>query len=191
MSSGPDRSQPTPTFYLFCIAVLVACVAVLGWQVRKLHDRPGFHIAGVDPRGVDRLFTASLQSADGMSFDLARLKRRYAVVFVFTSADCSACLPELESLARISARRKDIQVVGVLAYGNRDEGRQTQESFGFKFPILIDPQGQVLSAMHLPKTPWKLVVNLPVREVIFQDPPSVTGEEREAFFQRVTRLGYF
>jgi peroxiredoxin len=190
VSRGP-ANPASSAVYLFCIAVLFVCLAALGWQVRQLRHAPQFHVAGVDPRGVDRLFSTSLESAAGGSLTPARLGAKYVVVFVFTSADCSACLPEMESLARIEATRKDIRVVGILAYGNRDEARQTQESFGFKFPILIDPGGRIVSELRLPKTPWKLVINVPARDVIYQDPPSVTAEEREAFFQRVTRLGYF
>jgi peroxiredoxin len=111
------------------------------------------------------------------------------VVFLFTPADCAACLPELAALSRLDEERSDLGVVAVMSFSNVDEAEQTRESFGLEVPILQDPDGAVLAALRPPKTPWKLVVRQSDGKVLFEDPPTVAEEDRASFLERLRRLG--
>lgn len=75
-----------------------------------------------------------------------------------------------------------------MSYANRDEMEQTRRNFGILFPILADPDGAMLGRIHVPQTPWKVVIYLPDNKIVLEDPPAEIAEERMAFLARLARL---
>jgi len=185
-----DRQTPgleTRAYLVFCI-VLLGAVGVLLWRLRLLQHEVDLRPAGAEPLAVAALLDRPLPSVDGREIQLSKLRARGLVLFIFTAADCTACLPELEALRRIAETRRDLSVVGLMAYASLDEARQTERNFGVRFPLLLDATGERVRSLHLPKTPWKVVVDLRERRIALQDPPSLTAFEQEAFVARVDRL---
>lgn len=186
---GAGRARGGGAFYAACIVALLCCTAALAWQTVRLRKALDSDFSGADPRALPALLAAPLPSAAGRTVRLADLLQSKALIFVFTPGDCAACLPEMEDLERIQAMRPDIRVVGLMAHTNADDARQTAKNFGISFPVLVDAEGRLLAALRIPKTPWKMVVDTRQGRIYFQDPPSLTALERQAFVDRITRLG--
>jgi hypothetical protein len=169
---------------------LLACTGLLMWRLAEQRSWSVAGVPGVDARGVDRLLSEPLTSDLGhQTVRLADVDAREAVIFVFTPGDCSVCLEELASLESIKELHPDVATYAVLSHSNEDEAWQLRGAYGFTYPMLLDPDGEILDALHLPKTPWKLLVDLPQRRAIYQEPPNVTEVERQAFLSRLTTLG--
>lgn len=183
-----DRARAPGTIVLVAsLAVVLACTALLFWQVTDLRATVAAQAPGPDGRAVAALLERPLRAESGPVVLAAEPARRI-VLFVFTPADCSACLEELPVLEEIQKSHEDIRVFALLSHSNRDEARQLREAFGLSYPILQDPDGSVLDSLDLPKTPWKIVVNPRSRAIVYEEPPSVTAVEREAFASRVATL---
>jgi peroxiredoxin len=177
-------------FYLCCIAALACCATALGWHAVQLRSALDRNHSGADPRALAELLSTPLPSTGAGTLRLADIPAAKLLLFVLTPADCAACLPELEDLERIQAARRDLRVVGVLAHSNVDEARQTAENFNLTFPLVVDEDGHLVEALRLPRTPWKLVVDGRRAILYFQDPPSLTLMERQAFVERIGRIGH-
>jgi peroxiredoxin len=158
------------------------------WKHVQLRKDFVFRGIKVNAQGVEALLAQPLFTSDGDSITLAQVVNTNVVLFVFTQSDCAPCLSELTTLGRIGQIRDDMKVYGIMSYANPDEIRQTRQNFSVSFPILQDPNGHILGSLRLPKTPWKIVVNVHSKRIVYEDQPSVTDAEREAFLDRVAQL---
>lgn len=174
-----------------CILLLLVSNGVLLWKHTKVRNDLRTATAKANAYPIEALMSKPMRTSNGDSITLSSLNSRYVVLFVFTQMDCPPCLSELATLGQIGEARDDTKVYGLMSYANDDEARQTQKNFGFSFPLLQDPEGKILTSLHLPKTPWKIVVSVATKQVVYEDPPSMTKEEREAFINRVTNLGSY
>jgi peroxiredoxin len=175
--------------YSTCIVLLIASNAVILWKYMRLRSESAAARPMVNERSVAELISRPIETQSGESIVVSHLPVRYAVLFVFTPGDCASCLGELSMLNRIPGSRSDIIVLGLMAFANADEAAQTRRNFGLNFPVLIDSAGDITMTLGLPKTPWKIVVDVPSKRVVYEDPPSVTASDTEAFIGRVLRLG--
>jgi peroxiredoxin len=173
-------------FYLTCIVVLMVSNGLVVWKYLQL--REAVASGNGDSKNAASLVTRPLETPNGPPVVIGDSSARYAVLFVFTHSDCPPCLSELSGLHRITERRSDVKVYGLMSHASSEEIEQTRSSFGISFPILSDPSGEIAGRLKLPKTPWKIVINLPTRRVVYEDPPSLTDAEREAFITRVSNL---
>lgn len=176
--------------YALCIVLIVASVAVIAWKLPRFRGEEVPQARQpMGPEEVGALLSRPLLLSESQSMQLADGKADYLILFLFTPADCAACLPELRDLSRFDQTRSDVDVMAVMSFSSPDEARQTRENFGLEIPILQDPYGEVLEIADPPKTPWKIVVRRADRQVLFESPPNVSAADREAFLARVRQLG--
>ncbi len=188
-SSTRSGSPGLRLYYGACFILFVASLAVIAWRLLPARQATGGADLRIDESALREVLNRPLANSSGGSERLANVAAKHLVVFLFTPADCAACLPELAALSRLDEERSDLGVVAVMSFSNVDEAEQTRESFGLEVPILQDPDGAVLAALRPPKTPWKLVVRQSDGKVLFEDPPTVAEEDRASFLERLRRLG--
>ncbi len=185
-STGPSRIRLA---YAFCILLIVASVAVIGWRLPRLLKAGSPQARQpLDAEQIGALLSRPLLVSESQSMELSEGESEHLILFLFTPADCAACLPELKGLSQLDQERHDIEVAAVMSFSSPDEARQTRENFGLAIPILQDPHGEILEIVDPPKTPWKIVVRRADRRVLFESPPSVSAAEREAFLARIRQL---
>ena len=172
-----------------CIALLLLSNSFLLWKYWQARNIPSRNPRGADDSAVARLMTLPLQSVTGETFILSNVNSRFIVLFVFTVGDCTLCLQELTQLNAIKPDSTDFQVFSLMSHSSSDEMRQTQQNFELNFPILADPDGKLVGSLRLPKTPWKIVVDVKRKMIVYEDLPSTTKAEREAFFSRLELIG--
>lgn len=178
-----------PSFLPWCCVIgLLISNAVILWKHLELRNRPAAR-AATSPRAIGELFSSQLQTDAGRAVLLREVKAQYVVLFLFTHSDCPPCLDELPELDRINRVRNDIQVFGLMSHASPEEAAQIRENFNINFPLLLDLSGHHLQSLGPPKTPWKVVISMRSQQVVYEDPPSLTDVEREAFISRVTHLG--
>lgn len=185
---GIHRVHRHALIYPVCIIVLLLSNGVILWKHMQLRRDIELQAAQPRTKAIEALMSRPIQTANGEPVILADAQARYVVLFAFTQADCMPCLSELTTLNRISQVRRDTKVYGLMGYASPDEVRQTQQNFDFSFPVLPDPTGAVLESLHLPKTPWKIVLSVPSKQIVYEDLPGMTEVEREAFIERVAQL---
>lgn len=176
------------TWYGGVIAVLLVSNFLLIRSVLALRADLRVSTFSVHASAFSKALSEPMQESNGRPVVLHEVPRRYLVLFVFTVGDCASCLNELAELNRLSELRTDVQVFGILAFGNSDEARQTQQNFGVGYPVLDDPAGRLLREFGISETPWKLVLDSQEGRVAYQDPPSFTAAQRDAFVARVVQL---
>ncbi|MEA2558888.1 MAG: AhpC/TSA family [Acidobacteriota bacterium] len=186
--------QPPPLrlrlAYGSCIILMLVSLAVIAWKLPHLRQAGAAETRQpMTPEQVGALFSRSLLVSESQFMRLADSQSKYLILFLFTPADCAACLPELADLSRFDQERPDVEVLALMSFSSPDEARQTRENFSLEIPVLQDPSGELLEAFAPPQTPWKVVVRRADRRVLFESPRSVSAEERDAFLARVRRLG--
>ncbi len=183
-SDSPLKKSSNSTLYLVCALLLLLSNGVLAWRVWTLQASLAASVKGVDPRGVLELLDTPLSADDGRQVRLAEDSHALVVLFAFTPDDCGPCLSELSELNALS--RQDAAAFALMSYASPDEARQTRVNFNIDYPILLDPEGGLLTVLKPPKTPWKIVIDRRNRRILYEDPPSVTDAEREAFLARLS-----
>lgn len=183
--------QRTSIILSVCILLLLLSNGVLLWKHVQLRNDFRIATTRANAQPIEALMSQPMLTSNGDTVTLSNLQNRYVVLFAFTQMDCPPCLSELTTLGQISEIRSDTKVYGLMSYTNSDEARQTQQNFGFSFPLLQDPEGKILNSLHLPKTPWKIVVSVSSKEIVYEDAPSMTKAEREAFIKRVANLASY
>ena len=173
--------------YPACIVLLLLTNGFLIWKYMQARAQSGYNGRGADSQAVARLFQQPLQSLDGGSVRLADAEARFVVLFVFTPGDCHVCLQELSDLN--AADSGGFQVFGLMSNASLDELGQTRQNFGVNYPLLADPDGRLSASLRLPKTPWKIVVDVKRNRIVYEDLPSVTAAERQAFLSRLNMIG--
>lgn len=181
-----NKPSPSSFVYPVCIALLLASNGFLLW--RQSHAPAGGSERGVDSDAVLSLLEEPLPDMQGKIVYLSGVPSRFLVLYVFTPGDCPTCLEELTELNRVAVNGSNFAVYGLMSHASTDEMRQTQQNFSVTFPLLQDATGRALDSIKPPKTPWKIVVNLDRRQVVYEDMPSVTAAEREAFISRLGLL---
>jgi peroxiredoxin len=182
------RLSADARLYTACIAILAVCLAGLAWKVTALRSAAGPRGYGSDQAAVGALLQAPLSTADGRTVRLADLPQKHLLLFIFSPSDCPACLDELVEVARVATERPNLAVFALMAHASVEEAVQTRASFGFGPQILLDRRASVVRSLSLPRTPWKLVIDRETRQVLFEDPPSMTPVERQAFLERMLRM---
>jgi peroxiredoxin len=173
--------------YPACIVLLLLSNGFLLWQQSRTRGAAGGR--GASDAAVHDLLTRPLRTTDGEVVYLSGVPARFLVLFVFTPGDCVACLEELTELNRVAGNQGHFSVYGLMSYASPDEMEQTRQNFKISFPLLQDPRGDFLQPLKLPKTPWKIVVNLDTDQIVYEDMPSFTPAEREAFISRLGLIG--
>ena len=178
--------QPRRLVFASCILLIGLSLAVIAWRLPRLLGQSGSSTRKpLTPEVIGALLNQSFPVEEGRSLRLAESSADYLVLFLFTPADCAACLPELRELENLAKEQSNLGVVAVMSYSNFDEARQTRENFGVDIPILQDPEGELLTSVSPLQTPWKLMIRREDRRLLFEDGRTVTTAERAAFLARV------
>jgi len=185
---APPSPRSLRLYYGACFVLVAASLGVLGWRLLPVRAAATQGLR-IDETALRQVLSRPMPSSSGGSLRAAELAADHVVLFLFTPADCAAALPELRALNRLDEERADLGVVAVMSFSNVEEAAQTRESFGLTMPILQDPDGAVLAALHPPRTPWKVVVRRQDGKVLFEDPPNIAAAARSAFLERLRRLG--
>lgn len=173
--------------YALCILLIIAASVAIVWRLSQ-GRRGEPETEGVSREGVASLMTNNLSVDETHSLRLADLEAEFVVVFLFSPADCAACLPELTDLDRLARERKDLAVVAVMGFSNPSEAKQTHENFGLNLPIVQDADGALIQALKPPRTPWKLLIRRSDQRVLLESPPTVSQDERQAFVAELRRV---
>jgi len=186
--STTDQKSRSSIVYSVCIIVLLFSNGFVLFKHAQLRSEIKQKGDQTKAKAISAVMSRPLQTSNGDTVTLADPKGGYVLLYVFTHSDCAPCLEELTTLNRIKEIRPDMRVYGLMSNASPDEVRQTEQNFGISFPLLQDPTGEVLNSLHLPKTPWKIVVSVAQKEIAYEDPPSMTEVEREAFLKRLGQL---
>jgi peroxiredoxin len=189
MMKALNNSRLSAAMSPICIALLLLSNGFLLWKYLQGRNVPTRNPRGADDAAVTRLMSQPLQSVNGETFILSNVKSRFIVLYVFTIGDCTLCLQELAQLNAIEPGSTEFQVFSLMSHSNADEMRQTQQNFELNFPVLADPDGKLMDSLRLPKTPWKIVVDVKRKMIVYEDLPSLTKAEREAFLSRLELIG--
>ncbi len=185
MSKGKFES----ILYPLCIVLLLASNVFIVWKYKGLQSEAALRAPGVSPTTVRTLLDTPMPTTTGDTVTLAQEEEKsYLVLFLFSIGDCPSCIEELAGLGEIQERRIDIGVYGMVSYSSVSEAMQILGLYGVDFPLLQDPEGAMFERFKFPKTPWKIVVHRASGKILFEDPPSNTEAEREAFLTRITSL---
>jgi peroxiredoxin len=136
------------------------------------------------PTAVREAF--SLHDTAGAARSQQEWQGKKAIVLLFLATECPVSnyySPEFTRIAKSYADR------GVLVYGvhsdpavSASEAEQHSQEFGLKFPILLDPQQKLASAVGAQKTPEAFVLS-PEGKVIYHgridDRYSPSGKRRD------------
>ncbi len=187
-SVTPSSKHGGVAVYQALTLALVAANGLLLWRLVELRENLSARPAGADPAGVRRVVAQLSKPDPSRAGTGARPAPQYVVLYVFTLQDCPPCLEELRNLNRVAEIRNDAAVYAIAGGATHDESRQTMHNFATLFPIQADPSGTLLKSLHVPQTPWKITFSTSKSRIIYEDPPGVTAEERQAFLDRVSGL---
>jgi len=111
------------------------------------------------------------------------------LLFVFEPTDCSPCLEDLAALNELHGRipPQQLQIVGIASNTSLSELRRLVDAYGVRFPVLLDEASTATGLLGLKETPWKILLDLSDRRIIFDMGPSLSEVERQFFTMSVLR----
>lgn len=106
----------------------------------------------------------ALSSIDGQDLDLSQMSGTYHVlIFFHTKCEyCSLDLPLWKAIGQGAASR-DIDVVGVTPETDTEAVAQFVRQNDIRFPVLLDPEGQLQRQLGVDGTPTKALLSSDMR----------------------------
>jgi thiol-disulfide isomerase/thioredoxin len=158
------------------IAALVAAVAAVV-IVGALLGRDTGPATAVPSSGDARAMTFEGEDIfDGDTISLARFEGKPVVVTIWASW-CPGCNAEARTLARFAKSHPEAGFIGVDFSDTKDDARAFYEKYGWRFPSVFDPDGQIAGELGLQGTPTTVFLDREHREVA-----RIVGETDEAGF---------
>jgi thiol-disulfide isomerase/thioredoxin len=155
------------------VALAVAGVVVLGallaretgpaTATRSAASEKGLALAGTDP-------------VTGAEVTLAQFEGKPVVVNIWASW-CPGCYAEAPALARFAEAHPEAGVIGINYQDTRDGARDFYERYGWEFPSIFDPRGEIASRLGLQGMPTTIFLDADHREVA-----RIVGETDEPGF---------
>jgi thiol-disulfide isomerase/thioredoxin len=145
---------------IFAAAAAVAALLVVGVVVALRNSEPAPLSAG-DGEAI------SLSGADlvtGGEFDLARYRGTPVVINIWASW-CPGCVAEAEDLRRFAEAHPEAQVIGVDIQDTRGGARDFYSRWGWTWPSVFDPSGQLAARLGLQGLPTTLFLDTEHRVV--------------------------
>lgn len=131
----------------------------------------------VPPSGAtDRVELRGTDVFSGSEISLRRFEGRPVVIASWASW-CPGCNAEARALARFAAAHPEAGFVGVDFKDTRDEARRFYRKYGWRFPSVFDPKGQIAGELGLQGTPTTIFLDREHREAA-----RIVGETDEAGF---------
>ena len=182
MREASNRSQ---LFLLAGVAVLIVVLGAATWKLTELRRELGGRPPGVSYRAVTDLLETPVPDSTGTPHTLESEPWDHLLLFVFSPHDCPTCFDELIDLRELDEQVPGLAVYGVIGYASADEAGQTRASYDLGFPVLVDPEGELIERLNPPDRPWKILFRRHDQRIILEDPRSISASERDAFVQRV------
>jgi thiol-disulfide isomerase/thioredoxin len=153
------------------LAVAVAAVVIVG----ALLGRDTGPATAVPSSGsTDRITFEGTDIISGDELSLARFEGKPVVITIWASW-CPGCNAEARTLARFAEAHPEAGFVGVDFSDTKDDARAFYEKYGWTFPSVFDPDGQIAGELGLQGTPTTIFLDREHREVA-----RIVGETNEA-----------
>ncbi len=112
----------------------------------------------------------------GRVVDLAEFRGKPVVINIWASW-CPGCNAEAAALGRFARAHPEVAFVGVNFQDSPSAARAFYKRYGWTFPSIADPDGEIAFALRLQGTPTTIVLDAEHREVA-----RIVGETDEAGF---------
>ncbi|MEX2210353.1 MAG: TlpA disulfide reductase family protein [Gaiellaceae bacterium] len=155
------------------VAVLVMAVVGVGLLAAR---ESGPALPGASGSGP-RLELSGVDPITGEQVDLAAFSGR-PVVVNFWASWCPGCYAEAEALKRFADAHPEVAVVGVNLQDARAGARDFYRQFGWTWPSIADPNGEIGARLRLQGMPTTIFLDAEHREVT-----RIVGETDEAGFE--------
>jgi thiol-disulfide isomerase/thioredoxin len=133
--------------------------------------------AAVDGTGVP-IRLAGTDPINGRPVDLATFRGRPVVLQIWASW-CHGCNDEAPHVSTLSKRRSDIAFVGLNFRDVDSEAQGFYRRYGWTFPSIADPQGDLAFGLGLQGTPTTIFLDAEHREI-----GRIVGATDETEFER-------
>jgi hypothetical protein len=173
--------------YALCGFTLIALNIWSLHAVRRLTEREDRQPPGIEISALPRLQAARLRNGSHPFANIGH-KGRYVLLYVFSPFDCPTAAEELEEIQKLHEEQPDIDIRALLFNVSNDEARETEKRFQLTFPVIADQAADLRMLLAPPQTPWKILFNPSTLEILMEDPPSISVEEKKAFHSRVVYL---
>ncbi len=180
---GPEAqraSQRLAWRRLTAAAALVAVLAalVIGFVVAR-GTGPAVAVDGA--AAEDPIELSGRDVLTGRDIDLARFSGKPVVINIWASW-CPGCNAEAEALARFARAHREAAFVGVNFQDSANAARRFYDEYGWTFPSIADPDGEIAFRLGLQGTPTTIFLDATHREVT-----RIVGETDEAGFADALR----
>jgi thiol-disulfide isomerase/thioredoxin len=158
------------------IAALVAAVAAVVIAGALLGRDTGPAAPVASPESADRVAFQGTNVFTGDELSLAQFEGKPVVVTIWASW-CPGCNAEARTLARFVKAHPEAGFIGVDFSDTKEDARAFYEKYGWEFPSVFDPDGQIAGELGLQGTPTTIFLDREHREVA-----RIVGETDEAGF---------
>ncbi|NJD61502.1 MAG: TlpA family protein disulfide reductase [Deltaproteobacteria bacterium] len=110
------------------------------------------------PEEGGRFVDFTLRDPDGVPVSFGNLVGKKPVLLLFWAAWCPLCKEEIPRINEIH-RRGDMQVVAVNVKESPKKVKGAIRSLGIRYPVLIDPDGDVAGRYKVPGIPVCIVID--------------------------------
>lgn len=139
-------------------AVAVAALLVVGTVVATRNSGPA-PVASLDgERTGEAVSLAGPDAITGQKVDLAQYLGRPVVINIWASW-CPGCVAEAEDLRRFAEAHPEAQVIGVDIQDSRGGARDFYRRWGWTWPSVFDPSGQLAARLGLQGLPTTLFLD--------------------------------
>jgi thiol-disulfide isomerase/thioredoxin len=162
------------------VAVVVALGIVVARDTETTRPRP----AGAGPAGQP-LVLEGRSPITGEAVGLRQFRGKPVVVTIWASW-CPGCNAEAEALQRFVADHPEAGFLGIDFQDSRAAARDFYERYGWSFPSIFDPVGEIAYRLKLQGTPTTIFLDRRHREVT-----RLVGETDEAGLAEGLRVAAF
>lgn len=154
------------------LAAVLIWIAMAGCQVGAQADNsPGRNAqqeavedtaAPASPQIGRRAPSFTLTALDGNSYGVDGSSRNKALLINFWASWCGPCeleAPDLVKLYENYREHLDIYAVNVTYLDSEDDAKSFAERFGFRFPVLLDPDNEVTKLYRVIGYPTTVLVD--------------------------------
>jgi thiol-disulfide isomerase/thioredoxin len=164
-------------------AVTLAVVGILAAGIAVARDQGPATVTPIEaPAGAQH--AAQLAGTDpvtGKAVSLADYAGKPVVVNIWASW-CSGCNEEADELARVAAAHSEVAFLGINFQDSREGARDFYREYGWRFPSIYDPRGEIAYGLGLQGTPTTIFLDAQHREV-----GRIVGATDEAGFEDALR----
>jgi peroxiredoxin len=184
-----DHLNSMPSKYIYSLCILLLAVANV-WNikaVRRLDSEKELQPPGVDLSSMSQLRNLALQDGSRPMAN-AGSNNHTVLVYLFSPIDCPVAVEELEELEKLHREQPAIDIRAIALFENAREALQTRQKFQLDYPVISDPTGRFSGFLKPPATPWKLFFEPVQSQLLLEDGPSVTMEEKVSFHRRASAI---